>query len=132
MSIFVDEKSKRFYLAGEKWIPVVGHEIKVDDYRFCAIPLDSGINISEVTSGSKIYEIPMSVEVLVATNTKELAIAYLEDVGKRLKKMIENQSDFDVRVENNRDIAIQSLGEMPPIEYVDTDWVVADETEYLN
>lgn len=132
MSIFVDWNTKRFYLAGEKWIPVVGHEIKVDCYRFCAIPTKNGINISEVTSGSIICKIPMSIDVMLATTTKEMTIDYLENVGRKLKTMIKKQTDVDVRIKKVREIVVERLGEMPPFENVDTDWVVADEAEHLN
>ncbi|PEU07176.1 hypothetical protein CN525_26765, partial [Bacillus sp. AFS014408] len=76
------EQSQRFYLAFEKWESAVGHEIKVGQYRFCAIPLSESINISEVTSGVNAINIPMSLEIRMVTATKEETMKFFEKVGE--------------------------------------------------
>lgn len=132
MKITVNKQTHRFFLALEKWEPVVGHEIKVGDYRFCAIPLKEVINISEVTSGCKVLNIPISFEIMMVTASKEQSLKYLEKVGKQLEKFIEKTSDFDKHLEKMKNIAFDRLGEMPPIENVDTEWVFEDGSELLN
>lgn len=132
MEIKVKEQTQRFYLAFEKWEPVVGHEIKVGEYRFCAIPLSKGINISEVTSGSKIISIPMSIELMLVTATKEGTMQFLEKFGERLKRKIESIKDFDEQLEKMKKMAFDRLGEMPPIENVDTDWIFDEGSEVLH
>ncbi|MBU9711090.1 hypothetical protein [Evansella tamaricis] len=127
MSVSVDPNPKRFYLAVNKWLPVIGHEIKIDNYRFCAIPINDYINISEVTSGSKICNFPVNEFTRMATTTKEGSMAIFEMIGMKLKTLIEKQEDINVRIKNNRDLAFHRLGEMPSIEYVDIEQLTANQ-----
>lgn len=101
MKIKVNEQTQRFYLAFDKWESVVGHEIKIGKYRFCAIPLSKGINISEVTSGSHFINVPMSVGLMLVTSTKEDTMQFYEKIGERLKQKIESIKDFDNRLKKN-------------------------------
>ncbi|QDZ77751.1 hypothetical protein D0437_27635 [Bacillus cereus] len=122
MEIKVNEQTQRFYLAVEEWEPVVGHEIKVGLYRFCTIPLREEMNISEVTSGAKMLCIPMSIELMWVTTTKEETVQFFEQLGEHLKRKIERAKDFEERFKNMQQTTWDRLGEMPPIENVDTDW----------
>ncbi|MDA2637863.1 hypothetical protein PDQ79_25570 [Bacillus cereus] len=132
MEIKVNEQTQRFYLAFEKWEPVVGHEIKVGKYRFCAIPLSECINISEVTSGANVVNIPMSFETTMITASKEGAMKFFEKVGERLKRKIESKKDFDEQLEKMKKTAFKRLGKMPPIENVDTDWIFDEVSDVLH
>ncbi|MED2037230.1 hypothetical protein P4V58_08285 [Bacillus wiedmannii] len=129
MEIKVNEQAQRFYLAFEEWVPAVGHEIKIGQYRFCAIPLSKSINISEVTSGVHAMSIPIDFRIWMATSTKEDTMRFLEKAGEGLKRILERQSNLDELLEKNKKIAFDRLGEMPPIEDVDTDWITADISE---
>ncbi|SPR94873.1 hypothetical protein [Bacillus altitudinis] len=132
MKITVNEQSQRFYLATTKdWKPMVGHEIRVGKYRFCAIPMDGHINITEVTSGLQIVEIPMSLGVMIETVTKEGAISWLYKVGESLLKIV-RMKDYDKQLEKMKKMTIEKLGDMPPIEDVDMDWIFEDESGVLN
>lgn len=132
MKITVNEQPQRFYLATEKlWKPMVGHEIRVGKYRFCAIPMDGYINITEVTSGLQIVEIPMSLGVTIETVTKEGAISWLYKVGESLLKIV-RMKDYDKQLEKMKKMTIEKLGDMPPIEDVDMDWIFEDESGVLN
>lgn len=102
MEIKVNEQTQRFHLAFEKWTPAVGHEIKVGKYRFCAIPLSKSINISEVTSGSKVLSIPISFNIWMRTSTKEDTMKLFEKIGKHLKQKIEGKKDFDEHLEKQK------------------------------
>ncbi|MDA2480735.1 hypothetical protein ACS2TZ_21845 [Bacillus cereus group sp. Bce025] len=126
MKIKVNEQSQRFHLAFDEWVPAVGHEIKVGKYRFCAIPLSDAINVSEVTSGVKAISVPINLKVWMLTSTKEDTMKFLEKVGEHLKLIIEERGNFDELLEKQKKIAFERLGEMPPIEDVDTDWITAD------
>lgn len=132
MEIKVNEQTQRFYLAFEKWEAVVGHEIKIGEYRFCAIPLSKSINISEVTSGANIISFPLSLELWMATATKEGTMQFLKKFGERLKQKIEGIKDFDEQLEKMRKISLDRLGKMPPIEDVDTDWIFDEESEIVH
>ncbi|WP_151035568.1 hypothetical protein [Bacillus wiedmannii] len=132
MKIKVNKQTQRFYLAFEKWEPVVGHEIRVGEYRFCAIPLSKSINISEVTSGVHAISIPIDSLVWMATSTKKDTMKFLEKAGEVLKRIIEKQSNFDELLTKNKKIAFERLGKMPPIEDVDTDWMFEEESETVH
>ncbi|GAB3797275.1 hypothetical protein [Virgibacillus kimchii] len=119
MKITVNEQVQRFYLAYEKkWKPVVGHEIQVGKYRFCVIPKDDMINVSEVTSGTKVYDFYINFNISMQTETKEDAIKYFNKIGESLKRLINKQKDFDKVLEESKKVAIKRLGEMPEIEDV--------------
>lgn len=126
MEIKVNEQAQRFYLAFDEWVPAVGHEIKIGQYRFCAIPLSKSINISEVTSGVHAMSIPIDFRIWMATSTKEDTMRFLEKAGEGLKRILERQSNLDELLAKNKKIAFERLGEMPPIEDVDTDWITAE------
>ncbi|AGE75853.1 hypothetical protein P9W99_19570 [Bacillus cereus] len=126
MEIKVNEQAQRFYLAFDEWVPAVGHEIKVGKYRFCAIPLSKSINISEVTSGVHAMSIPIDFRIWMATSTKEDTMRFLEKAGEGLKRILKRQSNLDELLKKNKKIAFDRLGEMPPIEDVDTDWITAE------
>ena len=120
MEITVNEQAQRFYLAFDKWRSAVGHEIKVGDYRFCAIPLSRTINISEITSGAKVYSIPISFEILLETATKEGSLNFFKKVWRKYKKrIIESTENFDEQLVNMKKTAFERLGEMPSIEKID-------------
>ena len=48
-----------------------------------------------MTSGSKIISIPMSIELMLVTATKEGTIQFLEKFGERLKWKIESIKNLD-------------------------------------
>jgi hypothetical protein len=132
MDISVNEQTQTFYLACKEWVPTVGHEIRVGKYRFCALPLESGINISEVTSGMRVLTLPMTPDVHVITETKEGSMIYFLKVGERIKKLIEAMSDFDEHLSKMVKTSFDSLGEMPPIENYNSDWIFAEPSDILN
>jgi hypothetical protein len=132
LKISVNEQTQRFYLAMDKWKPVTGHEITVGKYKFCAIPTNEVINVSEVTSGCKVLNIPMNIEIILSTSTKEDSMRFFNKIGESLKRIIESHKNFDGELENMKKVAFEKLGEMPAIENVDTDWVFAEESEILN
>ncbi|MBG9610581.1 hypothetical protein [Bacillus toyonensis] len=132
MEIKVNEQAQRFYLAFDEWVPAVGHEIKVGQYRFCAIPLSESINILEVTSGVHAITIPIDMRIWMATSTKEDTMRFLEKAGEGLKRILERQSNLDELLAKNIKIAFDRLGEMPPIEDVDTDWITADISDVIH
>lgn len=132
MEISVNGQTQKFYLALDKWVDVVGHEITIGKYRFCAIPIKDHINVSEVTTGAKVYNIPVDLTIALLTETKEDTIQFLYKVGESVKRIIEKQDDFDAVLADMKKIAFERLGDMPPIENVDTEWVIEDESEVLN
>jgi hypothetical protein len=132
LKIKVNEQPQRFYLAFDEWVPAVGHEIKIGEYRFCTIPLSKSINISEVTSGVHAMSIPIDSRIWMATSTKEDTMKFLTKAGEGLKRILERQSNLDELLAKNKKIAFDRLGEMPPIEDVDTGWIFVEESEILH
>jgi hypothetical protein len=120
MEITVNEQPQQFYLAMKtKWAPAFGHEIKVGKYLFCAIPVGNKINISEITSGAKVHEIPFNDAVLALTETKDGTMQFLIMIGKTIKQIIDKQDNFDKSIDNLKKIAFDRLGEMPNIKDVE-------------
>lgn len=132
MEVKVNEQTQRFHLAFEEWTPAVGHEIKVGKYSFCAIPLSKSINISEVTSGANIINIPLSLELKIVTATKEGTMQFFKKFGESLKQKIEGMKDFDEQLAQMKKKSLDLLGERPPIEDVDTDWIFDEESEVVH
>ncbi|WP_342510545.1 hypothetical protein MKY34_11190 [Sporosarcina sp. FSL K6-1522] len=127
MEITVNEQVQRFHLAFEKegepnWQQAGGHEICVGPYRFCAIPLSDRINISEVTTGFKVWEINLNTVTMAMTETKEDTLAFFKDIiGQGLKRKIEGVKNFDEHLAVMQKKTFERFGEMPRIENVDLD-----------
>ncbi|KAB2420477.1 MULTISPECIES: hypothetical protein [Bacillus cereus group] len=132
MGIKVNEKTQRFSLASDEWIPAVGHEIKVGQYRFCAIPLSDSINVSEVTSGVMAISVLINLNIRMLTRTKEDIMRGLEKVGEQLILIMEERGNFDELLIKQKQIAFERLGEMPSIENVDKDWIFEEESEVVH
>ncbi|MGD6836626.1 hypothetical protein ACQCVL_08700 [Bacillus thuringiensis] len=132
MEIKVNEQTQRFYIAFDEWVPAVGHEIKVGQYRFWAIPLSDSINVSEVTSGVKAIRVSINLKVWILTSTNEDTMRFLEKVGEQLKLTMEEQGNFDELFIKQKKIAYERLGEMPSVENVDTDWIFEEEIEVVH
>ena len=122
MEITVSEEFQRFHLAFDEWKPAFGHEIKVGAHRFCAIPLSESINISESTSGMKVFDIELDARVLALTETKADSVKYFKSVGERLERIIKSEvNKFEEQLSEARTEAIARLGEMPLTEKVIVD-----------
>ena len=122
MEITVNEELQLFHLAFDEWKPAFGHGIKVGEHQFCAIPLSKSINISEATSGMKVFDIELDEMVLALTETKEETVNYFEGVGQRLGRIIKSEvNKFEEQLSEARTEAIGRLGEMPLIEKVNID-----------
>ncbi|GAF63603.1 hypothetical protein BTS2_0494 [Bacillus sp. TS-2] len=128
MQIKVSEDTFRFYIASEKWVPVVGHEIKVGEHKFCAIPNTAGICVAEVTSGIVAMNIKSNILMVLETFSKEKTILYFEDIGKRIQKAIEVNPNFEENLKIETLKVLERLGEMPPIEKVDIHSMLRNES----
>ena len=128
MNIIIDDQPKRFYLAfNSRWIPAVGHEIRIGKYRFCVIIIKKTVNISEITSGTKVLEIPLNFAIFLRTETKEDALQFYKEVSERLLKLvIQNSAVLDERIKTIRQEAVSRLGEIPIVEIINIDWLEAD------
>ena len=73
----------------------------------------------------------MSIELMLVTATKEGTIQFLEKFGERLKWKIES---IKILMNSSRKCktAFDRLGEMPPIEDVDTHWIFDEESEIVH
>ncbi|HDR3524068.1 TPA: hypothetical protein QCN93_004781 [Bacillus pacificus] len=132
MKIEVSKKTKCFYLAFDKWVAAVGHEIKIGKYRFCAVPASKGVNISEVTSGAKVLYVPMSVELYLLGSTKKGFVKALEKYAEVIKEKIEKEHNFDELITSMQQKSVSKLGEMPPIESIDIDLMFAESSGVLH
>ncbi|WP_231868404.1 hypothetical protein [Fictibacillus phosphorivorans] len=111
---------------------MVGHQIRVGKYHFCAIPVRGYINVSEITTGSRVFNFPINVEMMLVTESKEGAISLFQKIGESLKNIINSDDNFDLKLKMMRKTAIERLGEMPPIEDYDSTWLFAEESDVLN
>ncbi len=132
MKISVNEQTQTFYLACDTWKSVVGHEIRIGKFRFCAIPVPGYINVSEVTTGSKILDVPMTLEMMLDTETKEGAMLLFQKIGESIKSIINRQDNFELTLEKMKALSFELLGEMPPIIDYDSTWLFDEESEVLN
>lgn len=124
--IFVKEQTEEFPLAFDKgWKKAVGHRITVGEFNFCATPVKEEIIISEVTSGVKLYSIPLTDELDEQTAEFECAITFFEEVGQNLKRFITKYGfkNFSKHVEKARKQALETCGEMPEVKEIDTSWI---------
>ncbi|HHI3604953.1 TPA: hypothetical protein QCU10_001472 [Bacillus anthracis] len=127
MEIKVNEQAQKFHLATNQgnWQQAIGHEIQVGKYRFCAIPIGNHINVSEVTTGIRAINVHITQEVWDETRTKEGTVKHLYKVGKRMEEVINKvgSSNLDKLIEDSKKNNLEKIGEMPPIEDVDMDWM---------
>ncbi|PFU71826.1 hypothetical protein [Bacillus thuringiensis] len=127
MEIKVNEQSQKFHLATtEGYVHGVGHGIQVGKYKFCAIPIGENINISEVKTGVKVINVPITTDVLIQTSTKEDAMKFFVKVGEMVKRIISKAENIDLLIEESKESIVESFGEIPQPEDVDTDWIFAD------
>lgn len=119
MNITVNEKLQYFYLAlSDRYTRKAGHEINVGKYRFCALPLNDSINISEVTTGAKVVDVSVDFTTSSLLKTKEDTIKFLHQIGESISQIIEEQGNFDEVLENMQEKIIDRLGEKPEIKDV--------------
>lgn len=124
MDIKVNEQAQRFYLAYENgWIGGVGHEIKVGKYRFSAVPTENEIIVSELTTGMKFRDFPVTPLIVVGLD-KEGTINHLRTIGTMIKKIINKIDDFDKRIKNGRKETTERFGKMPEIKNVNIDEII--------
>lgn len=127
MKIKVNEQSQKFHLATtEGYVHGIGHGIQVGKYKFCAIPIGKNINISEVTTGVKVINVPITIDIFIQTSTKEDTMKFLVKVGEMVKRIISKAENIDTLIEDAKKSIVESFGEIPQPEDVDTDWIFAD------
>lgn len=123
MEIKVHEQPKRFQLAMNGWVGAIGHEINVGEYSFCAIPTGDFINVSEVTTGLRMFNVQITDDIASKTETKEKANQYFYTLGDKLKTMIERSEDFKGHLELWRRYTRKRFGEQPEIYAVNIDYI---------
>lgn len=140
MNIIVDEQPKRFWLSVKtdfdkyEWKPVAGHGITVGDYNFLIACLPGDIlNVSEATTGCKVFETKLTMFDFMFTSTKEDTMVFYRDyVGDQLKKIIEKVPNFQQRLFEKQKEREQLLGKMPEIEDVDDSIITAPFSDLMN
>lgn len=140
MKVTINEQPKRFYQHFKtdfdkyEWIAFVGHEIKVGEYTFFIAPLPRGIlNVSEATTGSKVFEAKITDSIFMSTENKEETMEfYRKVVGEKLIEIIEKYPDIKERIKKMREENIKQAGEMPPIEDVDEILILEPISDVMN
>lgn len=132
MEVTVNEQPKQFWMAikdkeSYKWQSVVGHEIQVGEYSFFVAALPKNIlSVSEVTTGYKVFGIPLTFVDLILTDTKEKTMEfYREYVGEKIKEILKKTPDFKQQLTKVQEKQKELLGEMPAIEDFDETLIVA-------
>lgn len=118
MDIVVNEQVQAFWLANpDGWKSGVGHSIQVGKYHFCAVPeTASKVNVSEVTTGIKLFECQVDPLTFLIIVPKEGYANYLNEVGEGIAEIISGSKDFDSEFERIKNVSFKMLGAMPPIE----------------
>ena len=135
MEIKVNEQAQKFHLAtATRWISLIGHEIQVGKYRFCALPNGYHINVSEITTGFRAINISITQEVWDETRTKEDTVKFLYKVVKRMEEIINKvgSSYLDKLIEDSKKLNLERIGEIPPIEDVDMDWMTDEISDVMH
>lgn len=125
MKVKVHEQEKIFYLAAERWVPMVGNEITIGKHSFCATPngnaLSSTIIFSEVTSGARVRAIQLVFFDAIVLDSKEDYLQFLEEQANKLADRLSKRNDLDDEVLKMEHLAISKLGPKPPTEDIDID-----------
>lgn len=122
MKVEVNSQSKKFWLAyPEGWEPAHGHEITVGEYSFSAIPIESGILVSEVTTGMRVNLFPHNMLTAIMGATKEGTLDYYEAfIAPALLKAIEKHPNIEkLLAEGRNQVDKLGIGNMPAIEDFD-------------
>ncbi|GGJ86136.1 hypothetical protein GCM10007063_05790 [Lentibacillus kapialis] len=119
MEIKVNDQQQRFYLAGDRWIPAIGHEIQVGKYYFCAIPKEDSVNVSDIISGVKLFDIKMTPAIMAQTTTKKDTMEFLKKMGEVTANWVSSTENFDRKIAEMRKSVVDKLGERPSTEDVD-------------
>lgn len=126
LKITVDEQPKIFHLAfnnKDKWMNAAGHKITVGNYEFSATPMGAYVNVSEVTSGNRFITVDLNPIDHLTTATKEGTIEFYYEIGKKIRRILLKQTNFDSIVAKARKAAIEKFGEMPPFEDFDEELI---------
>lgn len=134
MNITVIEQPKRFWFSTKtcldnyEWQPVVGHQIKVGEYSFFAAALPGNVlNVSEVTTGCKVFETKLTILDIMHLSTKEeMMIFYRDYVGEKLKEALERVPDFEQQLIDMQEKQKVLFGNMPEIEDVDESLIIKE------
>ncbi|HLR91695.1 MAG TPA: hypothetical protein VK048_01380, partial [Atopostipes sp.] len=101
----------------EKWISGAGHEIRVGKYRFSAVPVSTGIIVSELNTGHRVHKFTLTPDV-VMYDKAELMDHFME-LGKDIKKIIDSVDSVDFeKMLQDAQKRNEKLGPMPGIEDV--------------
>lgn len=134
MEVTVNEQPKRFWqdrMDNETrqrfWKSVVGHEIKVGEFSFFAAALPNNVlNVSEVTTGYKVFDKKLTFVDLLVTDTKEQTMEfYRYYIGEKLKRIIQKNPDLKQKLTAVKAKQKELLGEMPEIEDFDETLITA-------
>lgn len=134
MEVTVNEQPKRFWMARTVshedkyvWKPVVGHEIKVGEFSFFAAALPNNVlNVSEVSTGYKVFDTKLTIVDLIITETKEQTMEFYRDyVGEELKKILQKAPDFKQKLAAIQEKQNAIFGKMPEIEDFDETLITA-------
>lgn len=139
MNILVNEQPKRFWRLFKtdgkcKWEAFIGHEIKVGDYTFFISALPNlTLNVTEATTGAKVFESKMTDSIFMLTATKEETIEfYREAVGETLKEIILKYPDLKERIKKMKAENVKQAGDMPTIEDVDERLIIEPISDIIN
>jgi len=126
MKIKVNEQIQTFYLSSintktgkYKWNKAHGHGLEIGKYKFCAIPTENELNISEVSTGSKLITYPITHEMLFSTGTKDDFVKYVYKIGEKVAEIIKGTKDFDKKILLKQRLVKTNLEEKPVSENID-------------
>lgn len=130
--IEVAEYAEEFQLCfSAGWKSAIGHRITVGDFDFSAVPSDGNIIISEVSSGSEVFKLPLPSEI----NDYPAFISFLKiSVASLIFTMIKKTGKEILRrkISKSRNKNIQKYGKQPPITRIYTNWLTEEVSDMLH
>ncbi|MBO0962365.1 hypothetical protein J1P26_21920 [Neobacillus sp. MM2021_6] len=131
-TVSVSPDAYEFNLAlKDKWAKVAGHLLKINEFKFSAVPIKNTIRISEVRSGAKLIDVRVPDNI----QSYEDTMMFLElNVVPRLVMIIKKigSEKFNNQVNEFREIAIKNLGKKPATKKLDTNWLKEDKSGVLH
>lgn len=123
MKITVHEQEKRFHLAVNEWLPIVGLGFAIGKHSFCATPYgdEFGCTIifSEVTSGARVKIVKLEFFDLIILDEKSKFIELIRTEAGKIANALKRKPDLDSEILKMEYLAISKLGPKPPTEEID-------------
>lgn len=124
MAIKLHSQEKIFPLAAESgWFQMAGIQATIQDidFSFCVEHETAdklSVRVSELQSGAKLFDVPISKLDLFNANTKEKAFVLFEEVAVKVEEIILSYGIEKIKnaIKQKHEEVISKIGERPDVE----------------